>query len=334
MPVAAFAPARLHYDYPEWTAPASGSTDTGKAWAWNHATAKYEPASFLLAAAVSAFGLTLIDDADAATARETLGLGTMATATETSYLLADGSRTGASSQAQTFTNGIVGPSWKPASDSTTALQLQNAAGTAVVTVDTTGQKLVIPAPSGDSLISFVEDSTWSIGQRADSFRIGRAANVATSTFVLTAAGYLGINTAGPGAQLHVVGTGTATGNNDVIRAGASFSVSYFSMGYLYDGASMTAAYMRASGSLPIALGTTSNIADGGAFRVTDDGVCALGSGNTSPTAFADIAAGTTARASLRIRSGTAPTSPNAGDIWFDGTHFYGYTGSATVQLDN
>ncbi len=39
----------------------------------------------------------------------------------------------------------------------------------------------------------------------------------------------------------------------------------------------------------------------------------------SPTAYVDIAPGTTASASLRLRSGTAPTTPNDGDIWFDGT---------------
>jgi hypothetical protein len=57
------------------------------------------------------------------------------------YLLASGGRTGASSQAQFFTNGIVGPSWKPAGDSTVALQLQNAAGTPIVTVDTTNGRV-------------------------------------------------------------------------------------------------------------------------------------------------------------------------------------------------
>jgi hypothetical protein len=40
---------------------------------------------------------------------------------------------------------------------------------------------------------------------------------------------------------------------------------------------------------------------------------------TTPTAILDISASVTARASLRIRSGTAPTTPNDGDIWFDGT---------------
>lgn len=43
----------------------------------------------------------------------------------------------------TFTspNGIIGPTWKPAADSTTALQLQNAAGTAIVTVDTSNSRV-------------------------------------------------------------------------------------------------------------------------------------------------------------------------------------------------
>jgi hypothetical protein len=40
---------------------------------------------------------------------------------------------------------------------------------------------------------------------------------------------------------------------------------------------------------------------------------------TVATAQADLGASTTAAASLRIRSGVAPTAPNDGDIWFDGT---------------
>jgi hypothetical protein len=39
----------------------------------------------------------------------------------------------------------------------------------------------------------------------------------------------------------------------------------------------------------------------------------------NPTAYVDIVASTTTAASLRIRSGVAPTAPNDGDIWFDGT---------------
>jgi hypothetical protein len=52
------------------------------------------------------------------------------------------------------------------------------------------------------------------------------------------------------------------------------------------------------------------------FGVRADGN--VGIGNT-PTASLDVKASTTSASSLRIRSGTAPTSPNDGDIWFDGT---------------
>ncbi len=42
-------------------------------------------------------------------------------------------------------------------------------------------------------------------------------------------------------------------------------------------------------------------------------------GNTSATAIMHVAASTNANAQLRLESGVTPTSPNNGDIWFDGT---------------
>ena len=59
------------------------------------------------------------------------------------YLLATGVRTGASSQAQIFTNGLVAPTLKPAADSTTALQFQTSGGVAVVIIDTTNARMGI-----------------------------------------------------------------------------------------------------------------------------------------------------------------------------------------------
>jgi hypothetical protein len=55
---------------------------------------------------------------------------------------------------------------------------------------------------------------------------------------------------------------------------------------------------------------------------------ALG-GSHAPTAKSDIAASTTSNSSLRIRSGTAPTTPNDGDIWYDGTNIYMRVGATT-----
>jgi len=64
---------------------------------------------------------------------------------------------------------------------------------------------------------------------------------------------------------------------------------------------------------------------------TDNGLSTLGHSDTA-TAIADIAASTTSAASLRLRSGTAPTSPNAGDIWFDGTNLKMYDGTTTRTI--
>ena len=69
----------------------------------------------------------------------------------------------------------------------------------------------------------------------------------------------------------------------------------------------------------------------GAGLIDPNGRWCIGS-NYTPTAVADIDASTTAAASMRLRSGTAPTSPNAGDIWYDGTNLKFYDGVATRTL--
>lgn len=52
-------------------------------------------------------------------------------------------------------------------------------------------------------------------------------------------------------------------------------------------------------------------------------------GNTTPTAVLDARASSTTSASLRIRSGVAPTAPNDGDIWYDGTNLLMRVGGTT-----
>lgn len=44
-------------------------------------------------------------------------------------------------------------------------------------------------------------------------------------------------------------------------------------------------------------------------------------GGSAPTAWCDLNASTTARATIRMRTGVAPTTPNDGDMWQDGTNF-------------
>jgi hypothetical protein len=72
MPVGAFVPSRIHLDYPEWQAPLIGNV--GQVWAYDGTG--YVPTSFLLASAVSAYGLTLASAADAAAARIALATST------------------------------------------------------------------------------------------------------------------------------------------------------------------------------------------------------------------------------------------------------------------
>lgn len=58
----------------------------------------------------------------------------------------------------------------------------------------------------------------------------------------------------------------------------------------------------------------------------------FGLGSTLPTALVDLEGSTTARASLRIRTGVAPTAPNDGDIWNDGTDLKVRLGGTTYTL--
>lgn len=58
----------------------------------------------------------------------------------------------------------------------------------------------------------------------------------------------------------------------------------------------------------------------------------VGIGTTDPTAYLDLAPATTSKASLRLQSGTAPSSPNTGDIYSDGTDLHYYNGSSWDDL--
>jgi len=70
-------------------------------------------------------------------------------------------------------------------------------------------------------------------------------------------------------------------------------------------------------------GTANSVSMGsGATSMSIDAVGNVGIGLTSPTAFLHLAGATTSYASLRIATGTAPTTPNNGDLWYNGTNLY------------
>lgn len=344
MPTGEFVPSRIHYDYPEWQAP--GGSDSGKVWAWNGTG--YAPASFLLSSAVSAFGLTLIDDADAATARTTLGLGTMATATESAYLLANGSRAGATASRQAFTQGITTGSIRPASDSTTALQWQNAAGVPMVTVDTTNSRMVVA-----SLVP-ISNGGGGVGSSSLNYGTLYTRNIESGGNLQVTAGIGGgsitLNANGASSIAQFASTGISLNKTVTFAAGAGLIITgSVALGdaaganrnHAMHGHTTFTPGVDTTGVIVVVkgyTGSTQNLmewqssASAILSSVDVDGKFSIG--QPSGTALLDLAASTTARASLRIRTGTAPTSPNAGDIYFNGTNFFGYNGSAWKQLDN
>ncbi|KKS06136.1 MAG: hypothetical protein UU59_C0035G0007 [candidate division WWE3 bacterium GW2011_GWE1_41_27] len=58
----------------------------------------------------------------------------------------------------------------------------------------------------------------------------------------------------------------------------------------------------------------------------------VGIGKTSPTAWLDIAAATTAKPSIRVATGAEPSAPVTGDIYNDGNQLFYYNGTAWQDL--
>lgn len=187
----------------------------------------------------------------------------------------------------TFTGTVTLPTTvasvvKPASDSTTALQLTNAAEMAVLTVDTTNNTVTVSNSSG------------------------------TSALVLSGSG-----AERPGAQIRF------SAGSDASKAGI-FELDY--AGNMVFRTSQNGMYFDFYNSLNLRYGESL------AMIATVNAVGLYVGGGGVATAFVDAAPSTISAASLRIRSGTAPTSPNAGDVWFDGTNLKFYDGTTTRTI--
>lgn len=101
----------------------------------------------------------------------------------TQYLLATGSRPGASSQAQTFTNGVVAPTLKPASDGATAVQVTKADGTtAIIVVNTTDSRVGMGSAVSDTY-SDSGTTVYTIANVAGDLNISGATNRAIPFYV-------------------------------------------------------------------------------------------------------------------------------------------------------
>lgn len=200
----------------------------------------------------------------------------------------------------TVAGGLVAPSMRPASDSTPALQWQDAAGTGFVFGDTTNGRVGVGETPTDGKFTVLTDSsiaplTTTI-QSADAFSSG----------------------------IYVRKRGTAAGATNAVLNGSELGyhsfygwngIAYGRAAYVIVKATQNFSSGQHGSSYSIA--TTANAASGPTIRLTIDNTGYVAIGTHTPTAVLDLAAGTTARAPLRIRAGTAPTTPNAGDIWDD-----------------
>ena len=124
-------------------------------------------------------------------------------------------------------------------------------------------------------------------------------SVLSAKMTILSGGNVGIGVTAPAAKLDVVGSSADT-DFRLSRTGGSI---YFAI--------------SAPGGGP---GGVSQFFINGVGVMTLQDTGNVGIGTVSPTAALDLPASTTTRASLRIQTGTAPTSPNNGDIWFDGTN--------------
>ena len=300
MPVGAFVPSRIHLDYPEWQAPLIGNV--GQVWAYDGTG--YVPTSFLLSSAVSVYGLTLASAADAAAARTALALGTAA-------VLNVG--TGANQIVQ-----LDGSARLPAVDGS---QLTGISGGSVAGSNTqviindggvyAGDPGLTYAKATDRLtvVGGIVAGDWS--PPSDSTTAVSIWNAARSARVVT------VDTTN--RRLSVTSL-----SNHVRLIYTSDTTKYCSFSANSAG---TLSISATSGQVEYYDGTNSYFfrvfaANNENVRVHSNGTSWLAGGNigigqsSGITALLDLAASTTARASLRVRAGTAPTTPNDGDIWY------------------
>ena len=267
MPLAVYVPSRIT-EFVDVPSPTSG--DDGKALTYNHSGTDFAYVAF---------------EADGAVASHAA-----AGDPHTGYLLATGTRAGATSQAQTFTNGVVTGGIKPASDSTTAVLIQNAAESIdVLTVDTTNARVAINGA--------VSGATFTVNQHIDTNGVRVYGYDDKSGDYIG----LGINASGSGFF-------STTGNMIFLASGGT-QIRFSGPGDIR--------FTDASNNIGLIMLQTRRVGLGGV---------------TSPTALCHLGASTTSNASLRISNGTAPTSPNSGDIWYPTSGRLTFRRGATTEL--
>jgi len=291
---------------------------------------------------ISAYGATLVDDTDATAARGTLGLGTMATQADTAYLLAAGATTGATSQAQAFTNGIIASKIYPSANSTNALGFYRANGTTQdFYYDSTNGRFSVGGVPTISAFSIITDT----GGPSNGLLFENTGGTLSPNFTIkNTSGTRFIRTTGTDI-LFMNGAGSPThtfGAAGELTISGLFSVAGLTVSHPNGDPTVIFTSGAANSSTSLRLISRVASVDKGwfiqnrgpadspnnrllffdtsvveRFTILDGG--GIGINQSNPTSFLDVPAGASAKASLRIRSGTWPTTPNDGDIVNNGS---------------
>lgn len=145
-----------------------------------------------------------------------------------------------------------------------------------------------------------------------------------------------VATSGVDKGIHAINTGSGTGDSAAVTVSVpSRDATLFitnpgatvddATGFYTSSTNGFLVYPSSKKALRVLAATSYFYGDGDAGKV--------GFSLNTPTAFADIAASTTSNASLRIRNGATPTTPNAGDIWMGASHLYSSLNGYNSQVD-
>lgn len=204
--------------------------------------------------------------------------------------------------------------------------------------------------SGVDIVPNTANSQWdflmipSNNSSTESFSIRRSPPAASPTFaslmVMNSTGQVSFGTGtNPNASIEVSGTQNArmrmsliANNNDGMYAYSATPTHIFSFTRQNSIVNNADLLISSLGGI----GFKGNVsAPGTTYDMFLSTSGKFGVGVTVPTAFVHPAASSTATASLRIPAGTAPTSPNDGDMWNDSVahHLYVRLNGSTLQLD-
>jgi len=211
----------------------------------------------------------------------------------------------------TLGTALISPVWKPAADSTTAIQIQKANGASFVTFDTTNNDVTITT---SALTGMIVSGGGIAATRSGSGALGFSASTSHTQ---------GTASMNANAKDTFGNVQTYLASYSYNASGTIFGINKKRSVHIYAGSTpgaITAFIFEAKSTSPIVFGNNS----AERMRIASNGRISVGAGAT-PSGIVHIKAGTTAAetAPLKFTSGTLLTTAEAGAIEFLTDDFYG-----------